>query len=233
MSKIGSRRRWLLSGLGIVLLGSILAGYLLTSRRPDLPIVADEGEIHPIVTGLTYTEFFREKPRKKIVAQALVIKPRPLLFFNVKGIREAMLVNAQTDLYSYDDASLSQVELFPFTGEQAMSMVGVKNLLEQYGPVTRLVIEGLALKIHHDADVQLVLHAKRALQQGKDSPWLLESIVLWHPKTGKRILSNEVFWYQQDQFFRFTKPYLLITADGQRQKQEPAYLNLELEPVHP
>ena len=166
MSKIGSRRRWLLSGLGIILLSSMLAGYLLTPSRPNLPIVADEGEIHPIVTGLTYTEFFKGKPRKKIVAQALLIKPRPLLFFNVKGIREAMLVNTQTDLYSYEGASLSQVELFPFTGEQAMSMVGVKNLLEQYGPVTRLVIEGLALKIHHDADLQLVLYAKRALQQG-------------------------------------------------------------------
>ncbi|MFO1430946.1 MAG: hypothetical protein U1F76_12505 [Candidatus Competibacteraceae bacterium] len=233
MSRIGSRRRWLLSGLGTVLLSSILAGYLLTSRRPDLPIVVDEGEIHPIVIGLTYTEFFREKPRKKIVAQALVIKPRPLLFFNVKGIREAMLVNAQTDLYSYDDVSLSQVELFPFTEEQEMSMAWVKNLLEQYGPVTRLVIESLTLSIHHDADLQLVLHAKRAIQQGKDSPWLLEDIVLWHPKTGKHILSNEVFWDQQKQLFRFVKPYLLIMADGQRQKQKPGRLNLELQPVNP
>ena len=144
-----------------------------------------------------------------------------------------MLVNAQTDLYSYDDASLSQVELFPFSGKQAMSTVGVKNLLEQYGPITRLVIEGLALKIHHNADLQLVLYAKRALQQEKDSPWLLESIVLWHPKTGKRIFSNQVFWYQQEQLFRFPKPYLLVMAEGQRQKQEPARLNLELEPVHP
>jgi len=231
MGTIGSRHRWLFSGLGIVLLSSIVASYLLPSSPPDSPIVSDEGEIHPIATGFTYTEFFKEKLRKKIVAQALVIKPRPLLFFNVKGVREAMLVNAQTDLYSYDDASLSQVELFPFTGKQ--TMVGAKKLLEQYGPITRLVIEGLVLKIHNNADLLLEVSAKRAIQQGKDSPWLLEGAMLSHPKTGKRIFSDQIFWYQQDQFFRFPKRYLLLTADGQRQEQKPERLNLDLEPVPP
>jgi len=142
-----------------------------------------------------------------------------------------MLVNAQTDLYSYDDASLSQVELFPFTGKQ--TMVGAKKLLEQYGPITRLVIEGLVLKIHNNADLLLEVSAKRAIQQGKDSPWLLEGAMLSHPKTGKRIFSDQIFWYQQDQFFRFPKRYLLLTADGQRQEQKPERLNLDLEPVPP
>ena len=211
----------------------MVAGYLLLSSPPDSPIVSNEGEIHPIATGFTYIEFFKEKLRKKIVAQALVIKPRPLLFFNVKGVREAMLVNAQTDIYSYDDASSSQVELFPFTRQQAMPMGGAKALLEQYGPITRLIVEGLALKIHNNADLRLVVSAKRAIQQRKDSPWLLEGTVLWHPKTGKRIYSDQVFWYQQDQFFRFPKHFLLLTMDGQRQEHKSVRLNLDLEPVNP
>jgi len=143
-----------------------------------------------------------------------------------------MLVNAQTDLY-FDDDSSSQVELFPFTGNQAMPLGGAKKLLEQYGPITRLVIEGMVLKIHNNADLQLVVSAKRAIQQGTDSPWLLEGTVLWHPKAGKRIYSDQVFWYQQDQLFKFPKRYLLLTADGHRQEQKPVQLNLNLEPVPP
>jgi len=232
MSTISSRVRWIFLGAGIALLSGMVASYLLLSKPLDSPIVSDEGEIHPIAVGFTYTEFLKQKPRKKIVAQALVIKPRPLLFFNVKGIREAMLVNAQTDLY-FDDASSSQVELFPFTEKQATPQGGVKTLLEQYGPITRLVIEGLVLKIHNHADLQLVVSAKRAIQQGMDSPWLLEGAVLWHPKAGKRIYSDQVFWYQQDHLFRFPKRYLLLTADGHRQEQKPVRLNLDLEPLPP
>jgi len=232
MGTIGSQRLWIFSGLGIVLLSSILAGYVLLSSPASIT-VSSEGEIHPIATSFTYTEFFKEKTRKKIVAQALVIKPRPLLFFNVKGIREAMLVDAQIDIYSYDDTSSSQVELFPFTRQQAMPIGGAKALLEQYGPITRLVIEGLVLKIHDNADLRLAVSAKRAIQQGKDSPWLLEGAMLWCPKTSKRIYSDQIFWYQQDQFFKFPKRALLLTADGQRQEQKPTQLNLDLESVPP
>lgn len=237
MSIINSRVIWTFLGTAIALLSSIVANYLLLSKPLDSPI-SDEGAIHSIAVGFEYTEFFKQKPRKKIVAQTLVIKPRPLLFFNVKGVMEAMLINAQTDLY-FSDASSSQMGLFPFTEQQVATdkqvtpSGGVKKLLEPYGPITRFVIEGLVLKIHNNTNLRLVVNAKRAIQQGTDSPWLLEGTVLWHPKAGKRIYSDQVFWYEQDQIFSLPRRYLLLTADGHRQEQKPVRLNLDLEPLSP
>jgi hypothetical protein len=232
----------ILLSAALILLSRMIVAYLLVVDHPDdsQPIpatdaTAEQYGVHQVVMNFTYWQFNDQQLKEKIIAKALLVKPRRLVFFNIKGVREAVLVNAQISLY-FDDVAPDQPALFPFTSQRATdrrSTQSGKTLLEKYDGITRAVIEGLVLNIHNQNGLMLVVYAKRATQQGKDSAWLLESAVLSQPKTGRRIFSEQLSWYEQDRLFKIPKRYLLLTEDGQRHEQNPARLNLELIPVQP
>lgn len=230
-----------LSATLVLLSGIIVACLLVIDHSDDFqPMPATDATVeqygvHQVAMNFTYWQFDDQQLKEKIIAKALLVKPRPLVFFNIKGIQEAVLVNAQISLY-FDDVAPDQSALFPFTSQRATNRRRTqsgKMLLEKYDGITRAVIEGLVLNLHNQNGLMLVVYAKRATQQGKNSAWLLEDAVLWQPKTGRRIFSEQLSWYEQDRLFKIPKHYLLLTEDGERYEQNPARLNLELMPVQP
>ena len=182
--------------------------------RPD---IAAQGT-YPIATDLAVQSFDAYGLASLIEVDDLTIAPRQLMFFNMRSFNEAVLTNAVIKTYINDRADIER-SITPLN-DQFISLYDNKKNKKQrqnneFGLISRGVINGVNWEIYRDKALKISLKAKKAyIDKDKTKPRFIQAR-LESIKAEKFIISKEIIWSAKKKVFMIPGEYFAQTPKGQ------------------
>jgi hypothetical protein len=188
------------------------------------------------ITGLRYREYHASGLYTSIRADRLAILPHRFLFFNLKSINEAHLENADIEIQLHDKAPRNPDMVLlvndMFTQEKKSSEKS--GPINEFGVITRSVVEGITVKIFHTDCLSIILRAKRADVDRKMHKSRFQYATLEDARSDRRITSREIIWDDRDKAFLIPGGYIAETASGNaRSKGARVSLDYAVTPLLP
>ena len=170
---------------------------------------------HQQISGLSYRQYSQQGIVARLEADSLTVLPRRILFFNIKSINEAHLVNVRAESYLNPEQSRAD-ELLPATADMLAAGDSDSRHMpaNELGLITRTIVDGIYLEIFRAGVRGVVLRAGYAETDMKRGITRFAMAHLENPDATRRVTSNNIIWDASEREFRIPGSYTAYTEQG-------------------
>ena len=181
-----------------------------------------------VATGIEIREFDTQGLVHFLQCDEVYVRPRRMMFFNMRNVNEVYLRNARVKLFLRGDEP-PEADLLDLNDER-LTPGGNLRGAGTYGRITRTVVDGVLANIYADKHLKVIVRARQGSREVTQSMPELIWVTLSGPV--RQIAARRVVWDKVKREFRIPGKYRLRTAKGIQEGQSVrANLDLELSPL--
>ncbi|MBF0417413.1 MAG: hypothetical protein HQL86_04105 [Magnetococcales bacterium] len=212
-------------GLILALMVPLVYGVVVAYRTPrplEPSPEAKQAESRPAyeVAGPNLTEMRGDRVIRSFSAREFTTRRRSFMAFQVKGIEDALFVDARLKIYRYT----KDLEKLPESlGDEVAALLkgvvgkpgsGDAGMVAGLPRVLQLILEPITLEILLDKSLVLRLHAASG-RIGKDHQKIeFHQAELENPREGQKIISSRIDWSETSRSFEIPGEYQAATSRG-------------------
>lgn len=206
--------------LGFIWIAIVVTGVIMRYTDPYLaaePVHQSHIPFHQEVTNFTFQQFGEFGLVTRLHADSLSVVPRRFLFFNIKAVNEAHLLNAHIESHMYahdpDDITLLPAVRGLGTGGGRGGKSG--GQYGEFGLITRALVKGVTVELFKADKLVLILRADEGSVDHKNKDPSFSRAVLQNSSATRRIVSKRIIWDPRSRVFRIPGTYVALTEKGE------------------